>query len=64
MNWQRAREYGKRNHSELAIHRYKIILGNHLHARTLSRQKQETMMGCGVLNKMTGIGMPVSFKIA
>ena len=63
MNWQRARNYGKRNYSELCIERYKRILGNTLHARELSRQKNEAMMGCGVLNKMTGIGMPISFKI-
>ncbi len=63
MNWQRARNYGKRNYSELCIQRYKRILGNTLHARELSRQKTEAMIGCGVLNKMTGIGMPMSFKI-
>lgn len=64
MNWQRAREYGKRNISELSILRYKKILSNRLHAKELSRQKQEAMIGCGVLNKMTDLGMPVSFKIA
>ena len=63
MNWQRARNYGKRNYSELYIQRYKRILSNTLHARKLSCQKTEAMIGCGVLNKMTGIGMPVSFKI-
>ena len=64
MQWQRVREYGKRNYSELAIQRYKKILGNKLHSRKLSRQKQEAMIGCGILNKMTGIGMPESYKIA
>lgn len=64
MNWQRARDCGKRNYSELCIQRYKRILGNTLHdARELSRQKTEAMIGCGILNKMTGIGMPISFKI-
>jgi hypothetical protein len=28
MEWQKRREYGKRNNSELAIQRYKRILGN------------------------------------
>ncbi len=64
MQWQRVRNYGKRNYSELAIQRYKKILGNTLHARELTRQKQETMIGCGILNRMTGIGMPDSYKIA
>lgn len=62
MNWQRVREYGKRNYAELSIQRYKKILGNKLHARKLSRQKNETMIGCGVLNKMTRLGMPISHK--
>lgn len=62
MAWQRNRNYGQRNHSELAIQRYKRILGNQLQSREFDRQKQEAMIGCGVLNKMTGLGMPVSFK--
>lgn len=64
MQWQRVRKYGKRNYSELSFFRYKKILGPRLHARELSRQKQEAVIGCGVLNKMTRIGMPISSKIA
>ncbi len=43
--------------------RYKEILGNKLHAREIDRQKQETMIGCGVLNKMTNLGMPQSHQV-
>ncbi len=64
MQWQQVREYGKRNYSELAIQRYKRILGRQLHAREMSRQKQEAMIGCGVLNKMTSLGMPESYRVA
>ena len=64
MVWQKVRDYGRRNYSELAIFRYKNILGTALHARELSRQKSETMIGCSILNKMTGIGMPKSYRIA
>ena len=64
MNWQRARNYGKCNNSELSIQRYKTILGNQMHARELSQQKNEAMIGCGVLNKMTGLGMPSSYRCA
>lgn len=63
MAWQRNRNYGQRNYSELAIQCYKRILGNQLQSREFDRQKQETVIGCGVLNKMTSLGMPVSFKI-
>ncbi len=62
MNWQRARNYGKRNYSELAIQRYKRILGNKLHAREFSREKNEAMLGYGILNKMTNLGMPASYR--
>ncbi len=62
MNWQRARFYGRRNYSELSIQRYKKILGPALHARELSRQKNESMIGCGILNKMTKLGMPASYR--
>ena len=55
ISWQRRRNYGRRNNSELAIQRYKRILGNKLHAREFERQKQETIIGCSVLNKMTCI---------
>jgi len=64
MNWQRVRNYRKRNYSELAIQRYKKILGNQLHARKLPRQKNEAMIGCGILNKMTGLCMPESYRVA
>lgn len=52
MGWQKRRNYGRRNHSELAIQRYKRILGNRLHAREFERQKQEAIIGCSILNKM------------
>jgi len=52
MAWQHKHDYGKRNQSENAIGRYKRMLGNKLHARELTRQKQEVIIGCSVLNKM------------
>jgi len=64
MHWQKARCYGQRNYSELAMFRYQKILGYSLHAREFSRQKQETMIGCGVLNKMTSLGMPATCRVA
>jgi hypothetical protein len=64
MEWQKTRNYGRRNYSELAIQRYKKILGNTLHARKLENQKLEAMLGCGVLNKMTSLGMPQSYRSA
>ena len=64
MGWQRKRQYGRRNLSELGVQRYQRILGDTIHARELGRQKQEAMLGCGVVNKMTSLGMPVSYRSA
>ncbi|MEO8965269.1 MAG: hypothetical protein ABI370_11420 [Gammaproteobacteria bacterium] len=64
MNWQRIKKYGNRNYSELCIQRYKKILGNKLHAREFARQKNESTIGSGVLNKMTNLGMPSSYRSA
>jgi hypothetical protein len=49
MYWQGYNQYAKRNYSELSIQRYKQILGNKIHGREMDRQKQELMIGCGIL---------------
>lgn len=64
MLWQKNRQYGRRNYSELAMLRYQKILGDTMHSREFQRQKQEAMIGCGVLNKMTSLGMPSSYRAA
>jgi hypothetical protein len=64
MHWQKVQSYGNRNISELSIQRYKKILGNKMRSRKLARQKNEAMLGCGVLNKMTQLGMPISYRCA
>jgi hypothetical protein len=64
VNWQRNRQYGRRNYGELGFYRYQKILGNSLHAREFGRQEVEVTIGCGVLNKMTSLGMPESYRSA
>ena len=64
MAWQKERQYGRRNLSELGVQRYQKILGDSLHAREISREKQEAMISYGVINKMTSFGMPVSYRSA
>tara|TARA_R110002167_G_scaffold248615_1_gene454689 strand:- start:343 stop:525 length:183 start_codon:yes stop_codon:yes gene_type:complete len=56
-------DYGQRNYSELGVQRYKKIVGKSMHSRDFSRQEQEAMIGCGVINKMTILGMPQSYRI-
>ena len=58
--WQRAVRYGRRSLGEVAMLRYKTLIGRCLHARTLPRQKTKAKIACKVINIMTSFGMPVS----
>ncbi|UEM24425.1 hypothetical protein JL100_032935 (plasmid) [Skermanella mucosa] len=44
--------------------RYKRILGDHLHARTLPGQQAEVAIGVAALNHMMDAGRPESVHIA
>lgn len=62
LSWQKMHAYGKRNHSEMAMKRYKGTFGNRMHARDWDNQKQEARIGCRVLNHFTRLGMPQSYR--
>ena len=47
----------------LAMQRVKRIFGNTMKARKLPQQKAEAWSSAVALNRMTGLGMPVSVKI-
>jgi transposase len=64
LGWQKAVNYGRRSLGEVAMMRYKTLIGRCLHARTLPTQKTEAAAGCKVINIMTRLGMPVSRRIA
>ena len=64
LGWQKAVNYGRRSLGEVAMMRYKTVIGRRLHARTMPTQKAEAAAGCKVLNIMTRLGMPVSRRIA
>jgi hypothetical protein len=64
LGWQRAVNYGKRSLAGVAMFRYKKLVGRDRHARTLPAQKTEAKVACKVLNIMTGLGMPVSRRVA
>src|SRR4051795_11859888 len=63
IGWQRRSGYGRRSLAETAMYRYKTIIGRRLHARTLPNQKTEANIACNALNRMTGLGMPISIRI-
>jgi hypothetical protein len=60
MGWQRGAGYNRRSLVESAMFRYKAIIGRRLQARTLPNQRTEAKIGCNVLNRMTGLGLPAS----
>jgi hypothetical protein len=64
LGWQKIVNYGKRALVEVAMLRYKKLIGRSLYARTLPTQKTEAKVACKVVNMMTGLGMPVSRRIA
>jgi hypothetical protein len=63
MVWQRQTNYGLRSHVELAMLRYKRIIGNTLKARNLPQQITEAQASVRLLNRMTQLGMPKSVRI-
>ena len=62
--WCKMRKYGKQNYAELAMQRYKRIIGNRMHSKDIARQKNEAIIGASILNKFTAIGMPISVRVA
>jgi hypothetical protein len=64
LGWQRAVDYGRRSLAEVAMFRYKKLIGRNLHARTLPAQRSEAKVACKVINIMTSLGMPVSRRLA
>jgi hypothetical protein len=61
--WQRRSGYGRQSLAETAMFRYKTIIGRRLLAWTLSNQQTEAKIACNVLNRMAGLGMPVSVRV-
>ena len=62
--WQKDSGFSRRNLVETAMYRYKTIIGGRLRARSLPSQRTETKVSCSILNRMTGLGMPDSYRAA
>jgi hypothetical protein len=48
---------------ENTIYRYKTIIGRGVRSRTLAGQQVEVRLACKVLNTMTSLGMPDSYRV-
>ncbi len=64
MVWQRATGYGRRNHVETTMGRYKHLIGSRLRARTLLVQQGEVAIAVAVFNRVIRIAKPVSVRRA
>ena len=61
--WYASSGYNRRSLVENAVFRYKSILGQHMRSRSLSGQRVEVRLACKILNTMTRLGMPDSYRV-
>ena len=61
--WKKASGYHRQGRVENAFFRYKSIIGDGLRARSPAGQGSEAVLGCEILNRMTELGRPVSYRI-
>ena len=62
--WKQEIGYHQRSLVEAHMFRHKTILGDRLTARKRTTQATEVAIKCDVLNRMTALGMPDSYKVA
>jgi IS5 family transposase len=61
--WRKVSGYHRQARAENAFFRYKSIIGEALRARSTGGQVAETLLACNVLNQMTTLGRPWSYRI-
>jgi len=62
-SWKRTRGYHHRSLGESVFSRWKRTFGGLLSSRTFSNQRVEGGLKCILLNRMTHLGMPDSYKV-
>lgn len=62
--WKREANYHQRSLAETGVFRFKTIFTDKLQSRKQDNQFQEMIIKCAVLNRMTHLGMPDSYKVA
>ena len=61
--WKKASGYHRQDRVENTFFRYTSIIGAGLRARSPAGQGSEAVLGCEILNRMTALGRPVSYRI-
>lgn len=62
--WHTSSGYSKRSMVENTVYRYKTIIGRSMRSRTFDGQRVEVQLACTILNTMTRLGMPDSYRVA
>ncbi len=62
--WHTRSGYSKRSRVENTVFRYKTIIGRTMRSRTLPGQRVEVQLASKILNMMTRLGMPDSYRVA
>ena len=61
--WKKVSGYHRQGRVENTFFRYKSIIGDGLRARSPIGQGSEVVLGCEILNRMTALGRPVSYRL-
>ncbi len=61
--WKKASRYPRQARVENVVFRYKSIIGPGLRARTEAGRQTEALLACSVLNRLTELGRPASYRI-
>ena len=61
--WKKESGYHRRSLVETGVMRLKTIFGDRLAARSEAGQKNELLLRCEALNRMTALGMPQSYAL-
>ena len=61
--WKKASGYHRQDRVENTCFRDTSIIGDGLRARSPAGQGSEAVLGCEILNRMTALGRPVSYRI-
>ena len=61
--WYTSSGYARRSLVENAVFRYKSILGQRMRSRSLGNQRVEVGLACKILNTMTSLGRPDSYRV-
>jgi len=60
--WKKKTDYHRRNIAESTMFRFKNMFGDKLTSRNINQQKIEVKIKCAILNKMTRLGMPDTYR--